>query len=80
VAFIAECFWPGLQRDAVNELAERIRGTAAERADVELTGTLLLPADEVVFFLFDGESAGAVRDACVQARVPFERVVESVAL
>jgi hypothetical protein len=80
VSFVAECFWPGLQRDAVNELAERIRGIAAGLAGVRLTGTLLLPADEVVFFLFDGDSADAVRDACVRARVPFERVLESVAL
>lgn len=78
MSFVAECFWPDLHRDAVNELAERIRGTAAKGA--RLTGTLLLPADEVVFFLFDGDSADAVRDACVRARVPFERVLESVTL
>jgi len=80
VSFVAECFWPDLQRDAVHELAERVRGTAAALAGVRLTGTLLLPADEVVFFLFDGDSEDAVRDACVQARVPFERVLESVTL
>ena len=78
MSFVAECFWPDLHRDAVSELAERIRATAA--AGVRLTGTLLLPADEVVFFLFDGDSADAVREACVRASVPFERVLESVAL
>lgn len=78
MSFVAECFWPDLHRDAVSELAERIRGIAA--AGVQLTGTLLLPADEVVFFLFDGDSADAVRDACVRAQVPFERVLESVTL
>jgi hypothetical protein len=80
VSFVAECFWPDLRRDAVTELVERVRGTAAELAGVQLTGTLLLPADEVVFFMFDGDSADAVRDACTRARVPFERVVESVTL
>jgi hypothetical protein len=80
VSFVAECFWPNLHRDAVNELAERIRGTASGLAGVRLTGTLLLLADEVVFFLFDGDSAEAVRDACVRAQVPFERVLESVTL
>ena len=80
MSFVAECFWPDLRRDAVNELAERIRGTTDGLAGVRLTGTLVLPADEVVFFMFDGDSADAVRDACVHARVPFERVLEAVAL
>ena len=80
MSFVAECFWPDLHRDAVNELAERIRGTASELAGVQLTGTLLLPADEVVFFMFDGDSVDAVRDACTRAQVPFERVLESVTL
>jgi hypothetical protein len=80
VSYIAECFWPNLHRDAVTEVAERIRGSATGPAGVHLTGTILLPADEVVFFMFDGDSAEAVRDACVAARVPFERVLESVTL
>lgn len=74
---MAECFWPDLHQDAVDELAERIRETAAQLAGVELRGTILLPADEVVFFVFDGDSAEVVRETCERARVPFERVVES---
>jgi len=80
--YLAECFWPGLHAASVDEVAERIRESAAELTSagtgVSLTGTILVPADEVVFYLFDGDSAEAVREACERARVPFERVVESM--
>ena len=78
---MAECFWPDVHEESVEQAAQRIKESTAEltRAGtaVELTGTILVPGDEVVFYLFNG-SAGAVREACKRARVPFERVVESV--
>ena len=81
-SYLAECFWPDLREESVGEVAERIRQSAAEltRAGtgVALTGTILVPGDEVVFYLFDGDSVDVVREACERARVPFERVVESV--
>lgn len=81
VIFIAECFWPDVRDPEVELAAERIRQSAAELtragATVELTGTIFVPGDEVVFFLFDG-SAASVREVCRRAQVPFDRVVESV--
>ncbi len=78
---MAECFWPDVDEEAVEDAAHRIRQEAAELAgrgaEVELTGTIFLPGDEVVFYLFNG-SPGAVRQVCERARVRFERVVESV--
>ena len=78
MSYVAECFWPDLRQDVVDEAAERVRKSAAALAGVELTGTILMPEDEVVFFLFDGDSADIVREACERAEVPYERVVESV--
>lgn len=75
--YLAECFWPDVHADEVERGAERIRQTAAELG-VSLAGTILVPRDDVVFYLFDGGSADAVREACTRAGVPFERVVESV--
>jgi hypothetical protein len=79
---MAECFWPDLREASVDEAAQRIRQSAAELSQagtaVELTGTILVPGDEVVFYLFDGDSADVVREACERASVAFERVVESV--
>jgi hypothetical protein len=78
---MAECFWPDVREAAVQQAAERIRLSAAELRGagtvVELTGTILVPGDEVVFYLFTG-SAEAVREACERAQIPFERIVESV--
>jgi hypothetical protein len=78
VSYVAECFWPDLRRDAVDEAAERIRGSLVEGTGLELTGTILMPEDEVVFFLFEGGSPEVVREACERADVRYERVVESV--
>jgi hypothetical protein len=78
MSYVAECFWPDLHQDVVDEAAERVRESVAGLAGVELTGTILMPDDEVVFFLFDGGSAEAVREACERAQLPYERVVESV--
>ncbi len=78
---MAECFWPDVREEAVDRAAARIQQTAAELTDagavVQLTGSILVPDDEIVFYLFSG-SAAAVRETCVRAQVPFERVVESV--
>ena len=79
--YMAECFWPDVREAAVQQAAERIRLSAAELTSagtaVELTGTILVPADEVVFYLFTG-SAEAVHEACDRAQIPFERIVESL--
>ena len=80
--YLAECFWPGLDREDVERGAERVRRAAAELTregtHVELTGSIFVPEDEVVFYLFTGHSAGVVREACERAGIRFERVVESM--
>jgi hypothetical protein len=81
---VAECFWPDVQPALVERAAERLRRSTAELArggaGVELTGTILLPVDEVVFYVFSGDSAASVGEACQRAQVAFERVVEAIEL
>jgi hypothetical protein len=81
---MAECFWPDVHKEMVARAAERMRQSTVELvrggAEVELTGTILLPVDEVVFYLFTGDSAASVGQACQRAKVPFERVVEALEL
>jgi hypothetical protein len=77
--FVAECFWSGVSEDAVRELDERIRETVAQMsADgrVRYEGSLLMPTDEVVLFLFEG-SEDLVRVAAERAAVPFDRILPS---
>ena len=58
-------------------LDERIRTTVADMAadnDVRYAGSLLMPTDEVVLFMFEG-SEDRVRQAAQRAAVPFDRIV-----
>lgn len=80
--YIAECFWPDVRQDEIALAAQRIRTSTSELSRegrrVGFTGSMLIPRDDVVFYLFDGDSAEAVREACERAAIPFERVVESI--
>jgi hypothetical protein len=51
---------------------------SSEGISVAFAGSILLPGDEVVFYLFDSVSAEAVRETCTRAAISFERVIESI--
>lgn len=72
--YLVECYWPGVSETKLAEAVERAAGETAARC-VE---SILIPADEIVLCLFEARSAGAVRDATRRARLPSERIVESV--
>jgi hypothetical protein len=80
--YMAECFWPDVGEEDIERGAERIRDSVVqlsrEGKRVTFAGSILVPDDEVVFYLFDGESADAVREVCERAAIAFERIVESV--
>ena len=80
--YVAECFWPGVRPADVEEVAERVRRSTGEltRAGtvVELRSSIVMPADEVVFYLFGGVSIEAVEAACVRAGLRAERVIQSI--
>lgn len=79
---LVECFWPDVREAQVDEAAERIRDSLAtlraDRQAVRFAGSILIPGDEVVFYLFESESTDAVREVCERAAVPLERIVDSV--
>jgi hypothetical protein len=76
--FLVECFWPDARQAQVDEAAGRLRDAPVGDALVAFTGTIFIPGDEVVFYLFEGDSEDDVREACTSAAITFERVVESV--
>jgi hypothetical protein len=82
--YLVECYVPGIEAPAVEAAAGRARASATALRDegrqVEYSGAILVRDDEVVFHLFAAEDPAAVRDASVRARVPFERIVEAVAI
>jgi hypothetical protein len=79
-SYLVECYWPGVNRERLAVSAKRLRAATSalreEGRDVTF-GSILVPADESVFCLFDGIEADA-RAASGQAGVPFERVLESL--
>ena len=80
-SYLVESYWPGVSEDALavavsraNEAASQLR---RKGSDVRFVGSILVPADETVFCLFEG-SEPDVRAVSERAGVPFERVLESV--
>jgi hypothetical protein len=80
-SYLVECYWPGISEQELAVTLRRVRAAARvlqqEGGTVDLVGTILVPADETVFCLFDGVEAD-VRTVSAQAGVPFERVLESL--
>jgi hypothetical protein len=80
--YLAECLWPGVTQAQMDEVDARARSTteraSGARGDVRYLDSILMPRDEVVFFVFSGPSAKAVRAVATGAEVPFERIVTSV--
>jgi hypothetical protein len=78
--FVAECFWPGVTESDLDALDRRVEDTTLELARRQLPirylGSILMREDEVVLCQFEG-TADAVRAAAEQARIPFERILET---
>jgi uncharacterized protein DUF4242 len=79
-SYIVECFWPGVDADALRSLDARAAVSAGELTrggtPVSYLGSLLMRDDEVVLCLFEGAEP-AVRQAAERAEVPFERILEA---
>ena len=80
-SYLVECYWPGVTKEKLADVVTRADAAAGQlrRAghDVDFQGSILVPADETVFCLFDGDEED-IRAVSERAGVPFERVVESM--
>ena len=80
-SYLVECYWPGVNEQEFSAAVERAQMAACDLrrngADVNVLGSILVPQDETVFWLFDGAEQD-VRTASEQAGVPFERVLEAL--
>jgi hypothetical protein len=81
--YLAECYWPGVSAGTLAAAVERAERAAAELRghgrSLDFLGSILVPADEIVFWLFDGNEAD-VRAVSEKAGVPFERILESLCI
>jgi hypothetical protein len=80
-SYLVEWYWPGVSAEKLAASTKRVRDRASalrrQGGNVTFLGSILVPADESVFCLFDGVEAD-VRAASEQAGVPFERILESL--
>ncbi len=76
--FMVEGYWPGITEAQVREIVERpgLAGHPPGQREIHLLGSLLVPSDGMVIFLFEGASPSAIREAASLADVPFDRIVE----
>jgi hypothetical protein len=82
--YIVERYWPGVTRDRLAQAIIRSREIIAlmnERdARIRYLRSTLVPGDEVVFSLYEGPSAEAIREANERSRFHFDRITEAVDL
>jgi hypothetical protein len=80
-SYLAECYWPGVSEETLAAAVRRVREAATELRrqgrKVDFLVSILVPADETVFCLFEGCEAD-VTAVSVRAGMRFERILESV--
>jgi hypothetical protein len=78
--FLVECFWPGVTREQVEAANARAQEAALQRggSSLRFVGSLLVPSDEVVWFQFTAGSSEEVVSTSREAKLPFDRVSESL--
>lgn len=80
-SYLVECYWPGISPAKLAVAIERTQYAAAALRrrghKLQFLGSILVPADETLFCLFDGLEAD-VRTVSEEAGVPFERVLASL--
>jgi hypothetical protein len=82
--FLVERYWPGVDeaaaRTVVWSLEREARAMTAEGIPVEHVGSILMPADQVVFSLIAAPSESVVRQVNERARMPLDRIAAAIAL
>jgi hypothetical protein len=80
--FLVERYWPGVTRELILEAIERshrvMAEMSAEGATVRDVSCTFIPGEEVVFSVYDGPSAAAVRRLNERAGIPVSRIVDAI--
>jgi hypothetical protein len=82
--FLVERYWPGIDlaqlRDALPRLESAAKAMTAAGDRVEHVGSILMPADQVVFSLIAAADESLVRQLNSQLELPADRIAEAIAL
>jgi hypothetical protein len=82
--FLVERYWPDVDLATLQEALPRLEAAAramrAEGTRVEHVGSILMPADQVVFSLIAADDESLVRELNTRAALPTDRISAAVAL
>jgi hypothetical protein len=82
--YLVERYWPGVTSELLLEALNRARRVmgqmSAEGTDVRDISCILIPGEEVVFSMYEGPSAAAVRQLNERADIPVSRIVKAIAM
>ncbi|HLY14181.1 MAG TPA: nickel-binding protein [Candidatus Limnocylindrales bacterium] len=82
--FLVERYWPGVDeaiaQRVVASLERAARSMTAEGTPVAHVGSILMPADEVVFSLIEAADEQAARQVNERADVPLDRIAAAITL
>ncbi len=80
--FIVERYWPGIDesrlRAVLPDLERAARDMRAEGQSVEHVGTILMPADQVVFTLIAAPSESVAREVNERADIRIDRITLAI--
>ena len=80
--YLVERYWPGVTSELLLEALDRDRRVMEEmRVEgtcIRTVSCTLIPGEEVVFSIYEGPSAAAVRRLNERARIPVSRIVEAI--
>jgi hypothetical protein len=82
--YLVERYWPGVTSELLAEallrgqkVMEQMNSEGTLVRDISCT---LIPEEEVVFSVYSGPSAAAVRRFNERANIPFSRIVHAIAV
>ena len=79
--YAAKCYWPGITPDEFERTAlPQLTGRELSSDDgaARHLGSIVFAADELVLCLFESSSPRDVRRVTERARIPAERIMESI--
>ena len=82
--FLVERYWPGVDEAMARKVVSSLEGAAlemtAEGTPVEHVGSILMPADQVVFSLIAAADETVARQLNERADLPVDRIAAAITL
>jgi Nickel responsive protein SCO4226-like len=82
--YLVERYWSGVTSEMLLEALDRgcrvMKEMSVEGTHVRDISWTLIPGEEVVFSVYEGPSAAAVRQVNERAGIPVSRIVEAIAV